>query len=67
MLTYVTLLVCVCHRLEELMNRPYATREESYAELAASPVLQQLRGHPKVGAIVGSSGLYGTKIELAPK
>lgn len=45
------------------MNRPYATREESYAELAASPVLQQLRGHPKVGTIVDSSTLYGMRRE----
>jgi hypothetical protein len=33
--------------LEEMMSRPYATREEAYAELAASPVIRELRGHPK--------------------
>lgn len=66
MLTYVTLLVCVCRRLEELMNRPYATREESYAELAASPVLQQLRGHPKVKAIL-LCFVWHAKIERSPR
>ena len=29
------------------MSRPYATRDEAYAELAASPVIRELRGHPK--------------------
>lgn len=33
--------------LEEMMSRPYATRDEAYAELAASPVIRELRGHPK--------------------
>ena len=34
-------------KIEEMMSRPYATREEAYAELAASPVIRELRGHPK--------------------
>ncbi|KAM3575264.1 hypothetical protein VYU27_002850 [Nannochloropsis oceanica] len=34
-------------KLEEMMSRPYATKEEAYAELAASPVIRELRGHPK--------------------
>lgn len=27
--------------------RPYATRDEAYAELASSPVLSELHGHPR--------------------
>jgi hypothetical protein len=29
------------------VSRPYVTREEAYAELAHSPVVGELRGHPK--------------------
>lgn len=28
-------------------GRPYATQDEAYAELAASPAVRELRGHPK--------------------
>jgi len=34
-------------KLEEVTVHPNATRDEAYAELASSPVLAELHGHPR--------------------
>jgi hypothetical protein len=38
-------------RVDEVTSRPYATREDAYAEIAATPAVRELKGHPKVRAL----------------
>jgi hypothetical protein len=36
------------YRFEEMTTRPFGAKGEALAQLAASPVLKELHGHPKV-------------------
>lgn len=38
----------VMYRFEEMTTRPFGAKGEALAQLAASPVLKELHGHPKV-------------------